>query len=52
MEEAPDPYSVLNLTSEATIQEVKAQYHKLLKEWHPDHHKTDESKKEAEKKVH
>ena len=43
-----DPYDVFGLSKKATPDEIKAKYHKLAKQYHPD--KNPNNKKEAEEK--
>lgn len=37
-------YKTLGIDSTATASEIKASYHKLVQEWHPDHNPSDEAK--------
>ncbi|KAI1291904.1 DnaJ -like protein subfamily C member 22 [Halotydeus destructor] len=39
---------VLNLPPEATQEQITATYKKLARQWHPDRHKTEEAKKQAQ----
>ncbi|XP_023229256.1 dnaJ homolog subfamily C member 22-like [Centruroides sculpturatus] len=41
---------VLNLTRNATQEEISAQYRKLSRQWHPDRHKDPEEKQNAQEK--
>ena len=38
---------VLGVNANATLSEVKASYRRLAKEWHPDHHVSDEPEEKA-----
>jgi molecular chaperone DnaJ len=38
-----DPYEVLGLPADATLNEVKAAYHKLAMQYHPDRNPGDEA---------
>lgn len=41
-----DPYQILQIPAEASIEEIKKAYYKLAKKWHPDRNRTDSSAKE------
>ena len=42
-----DPYKVLGVSFEATLQEIKASFRKLARMHHPDMHKTQTDKDDA-----
>jgi curved DNA-binding protein CbpA len=44
-----NPFNVLEIPPDATPEDIKAAYHRLAKQWHPDRYSGDE-KKEAESK--
>lgn len=46
-----DYYAVLGLAKNASADEVKAQYRKLSKEWHPDKHKGDKKAEDKFKEI-
>lgn len=46
----PDPYDVLEVSRDATAEEIKKSYRKLAMQWHPDRHKNDQDKEAAERK--
>lgn len=49
MPEKKDYYDILGVSKNASDEEIKAAYKKLIKDWHPDRH-TGDKKKEAEQK--
>jgi curved DNA-binding protein CbpA len=47
----PDYYAILEISPEASAEEIKKQYHFLAQAWHPDKFSSPEHKKRAEDRL-